>query len=161
MKTLWAPWRMEYILSDKSNEECIFCPGSDRSRDESRLILYLDDSTIVLMNLYPYTNGHLLVAPVRHVPDLEKLTDEEFFNLTVMVKKSISILRKQSAPDGFNVGINIGKVAGAGVEEHMHYHIVPRWNGDHNYMTVLGEVRVIPEHIAETYRKLLPYFREL
>ena len=161
MNTLWAPWRMEYILSDQKKGPCIFCPGNDRSSDEARLILFTGTLSMVIMNRYPYTNGHLLVSPVRHVPGLESLTLEELSDLLDMVRKSNDILKKVMRPEGFNVGLNLGRVAGAGVEEHMHFHIVPRWNGDTNYMTVLGEVRVIPEHILETYHKLLPRFQEL
>lgn len=161
MKTLWAPWRMEYILSDQKGGPCIFCPGDRRDADESRLILHVGKLTMVMMNRFPYINGHILVAPVRHVKGLEWLSQEERLDLLTMVTRSVEILKKAFSPEGFNVGLNLGKVAGAGVEEHMHFHIVPRWNGDNNYMTVLGEVRVIPEHIEATYRKLLPYFKEV
>jgi len=161
MKVLWAPWRMEYILSDKEEGECIFCPGDNRSQDQARLVLYVGSLTFVIMNRFPYINGHLLVAPVRHVPDLESLTEKETLDLLLMVRRSIEVLKKVMSPEGFNVGLNLGSVAGAGVEEHLHFHIVPRWNGDTNYMSVLGEVRVIPEHIVETYGKLLPHFRKL
>ncbi|MFC1868541.1 HIT domain-containing protein [Thermodesulfobacteriota bacterium] len=158
MKVLWAPWRMDYILSDEKEGGCILCPGDDRVHDEERLILYVGSMTIIMMNKFPYINGHLLVAPIRHLPDLEKLSEEETLDLMLMVRRSINILKKAMGPEGFNVGLNLGKVAGAGLEEHMHFHIVPRWNGDTNYMTVFGEVRVIPEHIRETYRQLRPYF---
>ncbi|MFP4085836.1 MAG: HIT family protein [Desulfobacteraceae bacterium] len=161
MQVLWAPWRMEYILSDQKGTDCIFCPGEDRSQDQERLILHVGRLTMVIMNRFPYINGHLLVAPVRHVPELALLSNEEMQDLLWVVRNAVEILKTQMKPEGFNVGLNMGKVAGAGVEEHMHFHIVPRWNGDHNYMTVLGEVRVIPEHIRETYRKLLPHFAKL
>ncbi|MCF8084332.1 MAG: HIT domain-containing protein [Deltaproteobacteria bacterium] len=161
MQVLWAPWRMEYILSDQKGTDCIFCPGEDRSEDQERLILHVGRLTMVIMNRFPYINGHLLVAPVRHVPELALLSNDEMQDLLWVVRNAVEILKTQMKPEGFNVGLNMGKVAGAGVEEHMHFHIVPRWNGDHNYMTVLGEVRVIPEHIRETYRKLLPYFAKL
>lgn len=161
MKVLWAPWRMDYILSDGKEGGCILCPGDDRSQDEERLILYVGSMTIVMMNKFPYINGHLLVAPIRHLPDLEKVSEEEALDLMVMLRRSIDILKKSMGPEGFNVGLNLGKVAGAGLEEHMHFHIVPRWNGDTNYMTVFGEVRVIPEHISQTYRKLRPLFDKL
>jgi ATP adenylyltransferase len=156
---LWAPWRMEYILSDKKKVPCIFCPGDDRAQDEERFILFPGPVSMVIMNRYPYNNGHLLVAPVRHVSTLDPLSEEEMLHLLRMVRKSIGVLKKAMNPEGFNVGLNLGKEAGAGVEEHMHFHIVPRWNGDTNYMTVVGAVRVIPEHLQETYKKLLPYFQ--
>ena len=161
MKNLWAPWRMEYILSDQKGGNCIFCPGSERGEDEERLILYVGSLTTVMMNRFPYNNGHLLVAPIQHVPGLDQLSDEESLDLLLMVRKSIDILRNTMNPEGFNVGLNLGQVAGAGMEEHMHFHIVPRWNGDTNYMTVFGEVRVIPEHIKETYKKLRNAFDKL
>jgi ATP adenylyltransferase len=151
---------MEYILSDKEEGECIFCPGDNRNQDQARLFLYVGSLTLVIMNRFPYINGHLLVAPARHVPDLESLTEKETLDLLLMVRRSIEVLKKVMSPEGFNVGLNLGSVAGAGVEAHLHFHIVPRWNGDTNYMSVLGEVRVIPEHIVETYGKLLPHFRK-
>ncbi|MDD5205888.1 MAG: HIT domain-containing protein [Desulfobacterales bacterium] len=157
MKVLWAPWRMGYILSDK-DQDCIFCPGEDRSKDAERLILFSGGQSLVMMNRFPYNNGHLLVAPVRHVAGLEELGSEEILDLLLTVRKSIGVLKKAMKPEGFNVGLNLGHVAGAGIEEHIHFHIVPRWNGDTNYMTILDDVRVIPEHIQRTYEKLLPGF---
>lgn len=161
MDVLWAPWRMEYILSGQKDGSCIFCPGRDRGQDEARLILYVDALTMVMMNRYPYNNGHLLVAPVRHVPGLESLSEHENLNLMRMLRESIAVLKESMRPEGFNVGLNLGRVAGAGVEAHLHFHIVPRWGGDTNYMAVVGEVRVIPEHIRATYRKLSASFEKL
>ena len=161
MKVLWAPWRMNYILSDGKGDDCIFCPGEKRKKDEERLILYVSPQIMVIMNRYPYNNGHLLVAPVRHVAGLESLSDGETLELLQMVRRSIDILKETMSPEGFNVGLNLGRVAGAGLEEHLHFHVVPRWNGDTNFMTVHGEVRVIPEHIKETYKKLRPRFDNL
>lgn len=160
MKVLWAPWRVEYVTSSDAGKECIFCPGDNRSRDEERLILYVGERSVVLMNRFPYINGHLLVAPVRHVATLDSLLSEEKLDLITMVERSIDALRGVMNPGGFNVGINLGKVAGAGLEEHIHVHVVPRWSGDTNYMTVVGEVRVIPEHLRATYQKLLPFFEQ-
>jgi ATP adenylyltransferase len=161
MKVLWAPWRMKYILSEEKGGDCIFCPGEDREKDEERLILSVGPLTIVMMNRFPYNNGHLLVAPIQHVSSLDQLSDEENLDLLHLVRHSIDILKKAMNPDGFNVGLNLGRVAGAGMADHLHFHIVPRWNGDTNYMTVFGEVRVIPEHIKETYKRLRPYFQRL
>ena len=158
MKVLWAPWRMRYILSDQKAEGCIFCLGENRQNDGARLILHVGTLTMVVMNMFPYNNGHLLVAPNRHVSGLEHLSEEEMLDLLKMVGRSIDILKTVMNPEGFNVGLNLGRVAGAGVEEHMHFHIVPRWGGDTNFMTVHGDVRVIPEHIRETYKKLKPHF---
>jgi ATP adenylyltransferase len=160
MKVLWAPWRMTYILSNQKEGGCIFCPGEDRSQDETRLILHLGSLVMVIMNRFPYNNGHLLVAPVRHVPGLEQLSHEEMLALMLMVRRAKAILKEVMNPDGFNVGLNLGRVAGAGIEEHMHFHVVPRWDGDNNFMTVFSDVRVIPEHIQQTYHKLLPKFQK-
>jgi len=130
MKALWAPWRMEYILSDQKGGACIFCPGDNRDEDGSRLILHVGSLSMVMMNRFPYINGHLLIAPVRHVRGLELLSREEMLDLLTVVSSSVEVLKKVMKPEGFNVGMNLGKVAGAGVEDHMHFHIVPRWKGD-------------------------------
>jgi len=159
MKNLWAPWRMEYILTGGNEDGCILCPGDDRSRDEERLILYTGPLSMVMMNKYPYNNGHLLVAPVRHVAGLVDLDPDEMLELLTKVRQSTEILKELMNPEGFNVGLNLGRVAGAGVEDHLHFHIVPRWNGDTNFMTVFGDVRVIPEHIKATYEKLRQKFQ--
>jgi len=157
MKTLWAPWRMEYILGEKE-KECIFCVGLS---DKGALTLYKGALSMVMMNKFPYINGHLLVAPKRHLPSLDELTQEEMGDLLRTVKESVGMLKKVMNPDGFNVGLNLGIVAGAGVEQHLHFHIVPRWHGDTNAMTVFAEVRVIPEHLEATYRNLKPHFEAL
>ncbi len=161
MKVLWAPWRMEYILSNDKVDGCILCPGEDRSRDAERLILHVGKRTMVIMNKYPYINGHLLVAPVRHIGGVEDLSDEEMLDAMNMVRTCIGVLKKQMGPDGFNVGLNLGRVAGAGMEDHLHFHVVPRWNGDTNFMAVFGDVRVIPQHIQETYSQLRAHFDRL
>jgi len=157
MKVLWAPWRMEYILGERE-PGCPFCPPEINLPDEKRLILYVDDLTIVIMNKYPYTNGHLLISPRRHVPELDDLSPEELLALQLTTRMSLRILREVMQPDGFNVGLNLGKVAGAGIPEHLHIQVVPRWNGDVNFMTVFAEVRVVSEHIVSTYRRLYPHF---
>jgi ATP adenylyltransferase len=157
MKTVWAPWRMEYILSEKE-DGCIFCFALSGQSDP---ILYEGSLSMVMMNKYPYINGHLLVAPKRHISSLNDMTKEEMAEILRTIKDSIEILKKVMKPDGFNVGLNLGEVAGAGVEQHLHFHIVPRWLGDTNAMTVFAEVRVIPEHLEATYYNLKPYFEEL
>jgi ATP adenylyltransferase len=157
MKTMWAPWRIEYILSDKQ-DGCVFCEALSTDAD---LTLYKGMATMVMMNKFPYINGHLLVAPVRHVPSLGELDKNEMGELLATIEKSVGILEKAMKPDGFNIGLNLGKVAGAGVEEHLHFHVVPRWLGDVNALTVFGEVRVIPEHLQSTYQNLKPYFEKL
>ena len=157
MQTMWAPWRMDYILADKE-EGCVFCDAMHRSDD---LTLYKGNTTLVVMNKFPYINGHLLAAPVRHVAGLDELEPEEARDLLVTVDRSVGILKQVMAPEGFNVGLNLGRVAGAGVEQHLHFHIVPRWSGDVNALTVFADVRVIPEHLQQTYANLKPLFDEL
>ena len=157
METMWAPWRMEYILEDKE-DGCIFCIAVT---DDCDLTLFRGRTTLVMMNKYPYINGHLLVAPVRHADLLGKLNRDEMGDLLEMVEKSIGILKEEMNPDGFNVGLNLGRAAGAGVEEHLHFHIVPRWIGDTNALTVFADVRVIPEHLKATHMKLAPLFEAL
>jgi ATP adenylyltransferase len=148
---------MEYILGDRP-QGCIFCPEGNGESDEKRLLLYRGSLSMVVMNRFPYNNGHLLVAPWRHTSTLDGLNDEELLDLMRTVWGSVGVLRETMSPDGFNVGLNLGTVAGAGVEAHVHFHIVPRWNGDTNFMTVFAEVRVVPEHLQQLYEKLLPYF---
>ncbi len=157
MKNLWAPWRIEYILG-KREPHCIFCPESQGLSDEERLILHRGNLTMVMMNKFPYNNGHLLVAPWRHVSNLDELSEEEMREIMRGVTESTLVLKKLMRPDGFNIGLNLGREAGAGFEEHLHFHIVPRWRGDTNFMAVLDDIRGIPEHIKQTYSKLLPYF---
>jgi ATP adenylyltransferase len=154
---MWAPWRMEYILADKE-EKCIFCDALSKNDD---LTLYKGSDTMVMMNKFPYINGHLLVAPGRHLSNLDELSKHEMGELLATVERSVDILKQIMKPDGFNVGLNLGKVAGAGVEEHLHFHIVPRWFGDTNALTVFADVRVIPEHIKATYDNLKPHFDRL
>jgi ATP adenylyltransferase len=159
-KNLWAPWRMEYILSKKT-KECIFCLDKDESQDKKKLILFRSSLSFVIMNRYPYNNGHLMVAPFKHVPALEDLDGDTALNMFTLLKNSLGILRRCLRPEGFNVGINMGRVGGAGIEDHLHIHIVPRWNGDTNFMPVVGDVRVMPEHLDDTYNRLSPLFQAL
>ncbi|MBA3002410.1 MAG: HIT domain-containing protein [Desulfurivibrio sp.] len=158
MKTLWTPWRMAYIEDKGGTKDCFFCASPDLTHSIEDLILYRDGLLVVLMNRFPYANGHLLVAPARHVADIEALSIEENNGLSAMLTRCTSILRRHLQPDGFNIGLNLGEVAGAGIASHLHWHIVPRWHGDHNYMTILAEVRTIPEHINNTFARLLPDF---
>jgi ATP adenylyltransferase len=154
VQTIWAPWRIEYIKGLKK-PGCVFC-NAMRIHDE--LTLYKGTQIMVVMNKYPYINGHLLVAPIRHISTLDQLDRNEMASLLSMVDRSIDILKQAMKPDGFNVGLNLGKVAGAGVEEHLHFHIVPRWFGDTNALTVFADVRVIPEHLQATFDNLKPFF---
>ena len=162
MKNLWTPWRLEHVLgNDPRVKGCLFEPLGESSHDKSLLLLYRDKKTVVLLNRFPYSNGHLLVAPVRHVADLTELDVDESSALMVMIQRCSAILRKHLCFEGINIGCNIGDCAGAGIADHLHFHLVPRWNGDHNYMTVLADIRTVPEHIEQTFDKLLPDFTEI
>ena len=162
MKNLWTPWRMSYIKDMESKAKgCIFEAGSGKQYDKKNLLLYRDAAIVVLLNRFPYANGHLLLAPKRHIGDIYDLMPEESSGLFAMIRNSITILKKHKKPDGFNIGLNLGTVAGAGHPDHLHVHVVPRWEGDHNFMTVLSEVRTIPEHIETTFEQLLPDFQKL
>lgn len=160
MEALWAPWRMSYILGGEKPSGCIFCQAADGVGYDN-LVLGVGETCLAMMNKYPYNNGHVLVAPKRHVPDLASLAENELDALMHNVRLATMALKEIMNPEGMNVGLNLGRAAGAGIEEHMHFHIVPRWNGDTNFMTVLGEVRSIPEHIVATHQKLKPYFSDL
>ena len=157
MKVLWAPWRMEYILSEKS-KGCIFCELPRENRDKENLILYRSSHNFVMMNRYPYNNSHIMVIPYLHAHSLDELDEEIMLDFMKVTRLSVATIKKAFMPEGFNIGINIGKIAGAGMEEHMHLHMVPRWAGDTSFMTVFDDVRVIPEHIMSTYDKLYAAF---
>ncbi|RLC51882.1 MAG: HIT family hydrolase [Candidatus Cloacimonadota bacterium] len=154
---LYSPWRLKYILSEKE-KGCIFCLKPKDNDDEKHLILYRSNSSFVIMNTFPYNNGHLMVVPEKHVSRLEMLSKEEIDDLFETVQLCEKILSEVYQPDGLNVGMNLGRAAGAGIDEHLHVHIVPRWNGDVNFMTVVGGTRVIPEPFDEAYRKLKEQF---
>ena len=157
MKQMWAPWRMEYILADKI-DGCFFCTKIKENRDRENYILYRAESNFVIMNVYPYNTGHLLVVPYKHSGRMGDLSREEMGEHLAVVNLSMEALKKAFQAQGFNIGMNIGKVAGAGVEDHLHTHIVPRWEGDTNYMPVLTDVKVMPEALSMTYDKLKDFF---
>jgi ATP adenylyltransferase len=160
MKTLWAPWRIEYILGPKP-EECVFCLPEHTDEDEQRLVLHRGKFCFVIMNKYPYSSGHLMVTPYRHVKCLTELSREEAHEMMDYMQVCTDILKKAFNPHGINIGLNIGEAAGAGIEEHLHFHLVPRWIGDHSFMAVMSETMVIPEHLRTTYGKLKPYFEKV
>lgn len=160
MERLWAPWRIQYITAGKV-EGCIFCNKADEDQDEENMILKRGKLSFIMMNAFPYNNGHLMIAPYRHIGDLSLLTDEEMLNVMQMVRDGKELLSKAFSPDGFNIGINLGRVAGAGIEDHVHVHIVPRWNGDTNFMPVLADIKVMPQALAATYQKLKEALDEL
>lgn len=156
MDTLFAPWRMEYLVGEKV-DGCIFCKCSVRC-DE--FVLYEGKNVFVMMNKYPYVNGHLMIIPNRHVGKYEELSQVERIEMFNLLETALKALRESLNPSGFNVGMNIGKAAGAGVEEHIHLHVIPRWEGDTNFMSVVGSVRVIPEDVETTAAKLAPLFKK-
>ena len=163
MENLWAPWRSIYIqnTTNKSNEgECLFCRLHNEHQDEKNLIVKRSKFSFVVLNAFPYNAGHVMVVPYRHVPSIEVLSDDEMIDVFHLVKASIEAIRKAYNPQGFNVGINIGRVAGAGVENHVHIHIVPRWNGDANFMPVISNTKVISEALVDTYSKLYEKLKE-
>ena len=153
MKQIWAPWRIEYIQMEKA-EGCILCEKPRQHNDTVNYILYRGNKNFVILNSYPYNPGHLMVVSYRHIANLEELTDEERHEHFEIVSRSIKVLKQVFNPGGFNIGINTGKIAGAGIDEHIHTHIVPRWQGDTNFMPVISDTRVVPEALAETYEKL-------
>ncbi|NJE01191.1 HIT domain-containing protein [Thermococcus sp. JdF3] len=153
MKTLWAPWRIEYIRSPK-HDGCIFCDFPKENRDRERLILHRGKHCFVIMNNYPYNPGHVMIAPYRHVGKWEDLTEEELLEIMKLSQLMIKALKKTMNPQGFNMGVNLGRVAGAGIDDHVHLHIVPRWNGDTNFMPAIADTKVIPESLEEAYDEL-------
>ncbi len=155
---------MEYIEADKKktgSEKCVFCSQMENPEREENLVVHLGKSAAVLLNKFPYNNGHLMVMPIRHVGRLDEIKEEEILEIFSLTKKSLQALRAAMEPHGFNMGLNLGKTAGAGIEEHLHLHIVPRWEGDTSFMPVLAETKVIPEHFMQTFRKLKKAFAEI
>jgi ATP adenylyltransferase len=155
---LWAPWRIEYITGTRERG-CIFCNRFAQSDDRENLILARGSHSFVIMNKFPYNNGHLMVAPIRHTGEFGSLGQAEIVEIFGFVQSFIDVFHRTMNPHGFNIGVNLGKTAGAGVEDHVHVHVVPRWDGDTNFMPVIGEVKVISEHIQSTYNKLLDAYR--
>jgi ATP adenylyltransferase len=160
MDRLWSPWRLEYIAGGKPKTGCIFCEAT-RETESSSLIVFKGDTCYVILNLYPYNNGHVMVVPYRHLATFGDLAIEELTEIGVLIQRAEAALFEAYQPHGFNIGVNLGKPAGAGVLDHLHVHIVPRWNGDTNFMTVVGEMRVLPENIGASAERLRPIFERL
>src|SRR5438045_253287 len=157
MERLWSPWRMQYIQQARSEPEgCLFCALAAAGDDAASMILHRGEHAFVLMNAFPYNPGHVMVAPFRHVGDVEALTDDELLGAGRLQQAAVRALREEMSPHGYNVGMNLGRVAGAGIPDHVHWHVVPRWNDDTNFMPVVGETRVRPEALEDTYGKLRP-----
>jgi len=161
MEKLWAPWRMKYIEEGSKGEGCIFCLFPAKENDRENLILYRGALSFIMLNSFPYNPGHLMVAPYKHTADLYNLSDEELLDIDHLVRFSVKLLSETMRPDGFNLGVNLGRTAGAGIVDHIHWHIVPRWNGDTNFMPVIGETKVLPESLEATYDKLRRKIDEL
>jgi len=157
MDHLWSPWRYQYV-SGGSAPGCIFCDFPGNPSDEDNLVLFRGERNYVLLNRYPYTNGHLMIVPYEHAADLESTSPETLAEMMRLAQTAERALRAEYKPDGLNAGFNIGQCAGAGVAGHLHLHVLPRWFGDSSFMTSVGETRVLPEDLATTYRKLKPHF---
>jgi ATP adenylyltransferase len=160
MERLWSPWRLTYVTGTASAPGCIFCEA-DESPSQNELVLVRASTSYVILNLYPYNNGHLMVVPKRHVATLAAASAEELSELMQLTRDAEAALTEAYQPQGINVGINLGRAAGAGVVDHLHIHLVPRWNGDTNFMSVVGNVRVLPEELGATAARLRPIFERL
>jgi len=164
MKNLWSPWRSQYIESfkhEQSKGNCIFCEAIDKDVNAmDNLLVHQSKNMIVLLNLYPYNNGHMMIVPKRHLDSVDKLTTEESHELMDQIILAEKVLQNVYEPQGFNIGANLGRAGGAGIEEHIHFHILPRWNGDTNFMPAIGEVKVISQDLAETKEQLLKAYKE-
>src|SRR5260221_2410221 len=154
---LWAPWRLEYIRGPK-DEECIFCRAARSDDDERNYVVHRGEHAFVILNAYPYNNGHVMVAPFVHEPTIEPLDEPTLLEIMLLTRRSMAALRSAYGPEGFNIGINQGKVAGAGIEEHVHAHVVPRWGGDTNFMPVIADTRVLPQALADSWKELTGAF---
>ena len=157
MDRIWAPWRMDYIESSKKLG-CVFCEKSKSKEDKENLVLHKGKEPFILMNLYPYTNGHLMIAPYLHTSDVNELTEIANKEIMQFAKDCFNILKSKLGAEGFNFGANLGKVAGAGIDQHIHYHIVPRWSGDTNFMPVISDTKVMIEKLNKTWERLKPEF---
>jgi len=153
MKQLWAPWRLEYIETADDDDGCVFCRAA-AADDEDTLVVHRGQHAFVLLNKFPYASGHLMVAPNRHLGDFAALTDEEALEVHRLGERGMVALAETYAPQGYNLGWNLGRIAGAGIVDHVHLHVVPRWAGDTNFMPVLADVKVLPEHLLESRRRL-------
>ena len=154
MKRLWAPWRLEYVQHADEGDECVFCRAAGLPEDEPELVIHRGELAFVLLNKFPYASGHLMVAPARHTGEFADLEAEEVVEIHRLASEGIDALAVVYGPQGFNLGWNLGRIAGAGITDHVHLHLVPRWAGDTNFMPVLADVKVLPEHLIETRQKL-------
>jgi ATP adenylyltransferase len=153
LKRIWAPWRMRYIESSKG-QGCALCQALQADDDKGKFILHRGERAFIILNTFPYTNGHMMIVPYAHIGDLVQVDRETLADMMFLTQKALRALREAMGPDGFNVGLNVGEAAGAGIQDHVHIHVVPRWFNDTNFMPVLADVRVIPESLPDTYEKL-------
>ncbi len=160
MKYLWSPWRMKYIEEHEEDGACVFCEAQTQPDGEGNLIVHRGERSYAILNRYPYTTGHLLILPFEHISKLDELDPETRIEMVEMINTSVQILREIYHPDGFNIGMNLGEAAGAGIPRHLHWHVVPRWFGDTNFISSLGGTRVIPEALQDTYRKIRSAWEE-
>ena len=164
MERLWSPWRSQYIdafKDKKGDEECVFCSAvNENIEDQDCLVVYKGEDVFTILNLYPYNNGHLMVVPNRHISSISDITTEEFAEITKQIKYTTEGLTKLYSPQGFNIGANVGKAAGAGIDTHLHFHVIPRWNGDTNFMPVVGEVKVISHDLIKTKNNLIEVYND-
>jgi ATP adenylyltransferase len=162
MDRLWTPWRYDFISRiDRTDTGCVFCRILDaRDRDGENFVLHRGRTSSVILNLYPYTVGHLLIIVNRHISSLIEASRQELADVIELAQRCEAALKAEYRPEGFNLGFNLGKMAGAGVENHLHMHVLPRWCGDANFLSVISETRILPEELPATYRRLLPYFRD-
>lgn len=160
MKRLWAPWRMEFVENEEPKHECVFCEILAQTNDEENLVVFRDSLTFVILNRYPYTSGHLMVVANSHRPSLEDLDMQTRSEMMELVTRAMQVLRKVYRPEAFNVGANIGSAAGAGIVDHIHMHVVPRWGGDTNFMSAISDTRVLPEKLDETFQRVLAAWNE-
>jgi ATP adenylyltransferase len=161
MQRLWAPWRLEYIQKAHEEKGCIFCLKPKEAADEENLIVYRSSLSFVMMNKYPYNNGHLMIVPYQHEADLTCLSDEILLDIQHLLQLSVKALNQTMKPHGINIGVNLGRSGGAGIVDHLHYHLVPRWNGDTNFMPVISGTKVISEALSATWHKLHTAFTSL
>jgi ATP adenylyltransferase len=158
MDHLWSPWRYQYVQKEKTGDGCVFCNAADAERDQDNLVVYRARKNFIILNLYPYSTGHLMVVPFEHVDTLDAASRETLEEMILLVQRSQRLLQEIYRPAGFNLGMNLGESAGAGISEHIHMHVLPRWPGDTNFMTTVAETRVLPEDLATTWRKLRDAF---
>ena len=160
MKRIFAPWRYKYVTNPDSGG-CIFCKATSSGDDRKSGVLFRGKCAFVIMNIYPYNNGHIMVAPYKHTGDFEELNEDEMFEMSKILQRWQKVIKKAMNPDGFNIGMNLGRIAGAGFENHLHYHLVPRWSGDTNFMPVIAETKIVPMSVEEGYDLLLKVYREV